>query len=365
MGELKKNMEERLREGDIGPLMGFGLSVLSILYGIGVRLRFFGYRSGLILARRLPCKVVSVGNISAGGTGKTPIAMYVAERLLKAGKKVVILSRGYGGTIKGYCVVYDGEVVMLGPKDAGDEPVLMSEKFLEKGIKVPVIVGPDRVKAGERIIKEFSPDVIILDDGFQHLRLRRNVDIVLIDFSRPGSMRLLPRGFLREPASALSRADILLIKSHSGMAAQLPPEPPPGQKGRATPAFSFSYSPRAITSLAATPGEQIESLKGKSVFLFAGIADPVSFERTVSGLGAKVVGRSFFSDHHNFSSTDIERVRAEAAEAGAELILTTEKDGIRIKGASIDAGDIYSVEIEVNIERAGEFFEAIDGILSL
>ncbi|MEK6539527.1 MAG: tetraacyldisaccharide 4'-kinase, partial [Deltaproteobacteria bacterium] len=153
------------------------LYIFSILYGIGVRLRLFFYRIGAFKIRRLNCKVISIGNITVGGSGKTPMTIHLAEWLRDRDKKVAILSRGYKGRIKDSGIVSDGEKILLGPEDAGDEPYLMAARLKN----IPVIVGRDRHRAGMYAIEKFRPDVIILDDGFQHIGLVRDLDIVLID----------------------------------------------------------------------------------------------------------------------------------------------------------------------------------------
>src|SRR3989338_4045779 len=181
----------------------------SILYGICIKLRYFLYHTGIFKTKRLTCKVISIGNITVGGSGKTPMAIYLAKKLKEKGRKVIILSRGYKGKVKGIGVVSDGGNILLDPEDAGDEPYLMAAKLKN----IPVIVGKDRYKAGLYAIEKFNPDVIILDDGFQHIRLARDIDFLLIDLRKGfGNGHLFPLGMLREPLSGLKRGTFFLMK---------------------------------------------------------------------------------------------------------------------------------------------------------
>ncbi|MCP4686641.1 MAG: tetraacyldisaccharide 4'-kinase, partial [Desulfobacterales bacterium] len=230
------------------PCLSAFLSLASILYGGVTKIRTECFRKGLFITKRLPCKVISVGNITVGGTGKTPMAIYVARLLQKLGRSPAIISRGYkGGAESAGGVVSDGRAILLGPDASGDEPYLMASALPN----IPVLVGKDRFTAGERAIREFHPDVIVLDDAFQHLRLSRDVNLALLDHRRPfGNARLLPRGPLREPLSALSRADAYLITradappSSASLSSANTPEQPDALN-RNTPVFYTTHAPYA------------------------------------------------------------------------------------------------------------------------
>ena len=185
------------------------LTLLSKAYGAGVRLRRDGYALGFLKSRKLPCTVISIGNLTTGGTGKTPMAIYVAERVRRLGYRVAVISRGYkGASEKSGGIVSDGNTILMDPNTAGDEPFLLAASL--KGI--PVLVGHDRYQSGMHAINRFQTEVVILDDAFQHLALFRDLNLLLLDSSIPfGNGHLLPRGTLREPASTLRFSDALIM----------------------------------------------------------------------------------------------------------------------------------------------------------
>lgn len=324
------------------------LYILSFFYSTGVKLRFFLYRFGIFKTHRLACTVISIGNITIGGSGKTPIAMYLAERLESIGKKVVILSRGYMGKINDIGVVSDGENIFLNPVNAGDEPYLMALKLKT----VPVIVGRDRYKAGLYAIEKFSPDVIILDDGFQHIRLARDVDILLVDSRRAfGNGYLFPLGILREPLSGLKRATLVLLKK-SGKNTQESEEKNiaklTGQM-KDFPIITFTYKPVAIRNLVNGARLQIDFLKGKRVATLSGIADPKSFKGTVEGLGAVVVREFSYPDHYNYSSYDLNNIAQQMD--GIVMLITTEKDAVKLTKLLKGNLSIFALEIDIHIKN--------------
>ncbi|MBI3753918.1 MAG: tetraacyldisaccharide 4'-kinase [Deltaproteobacteria bacterium] len=332
------------------------LYITSILYGIGVRLRLFLYRIGIFKIKRLNCKVISVGNMTLGGSGKTPVAIFLAEKFKENGKRVVIVSRGYQGRVKNTGIVSDGDNILLTPEDAGDEPYLMALKL--KG--VPVIVGRDRYKAGMHAIKKFKPDMIILDDGFQHIGLHREINILVVDSRRGfGNGYLFPLGMLREPLNGLKRASMILVKE-SGVRS-LPPQASSGgqksekkinvaliEQAKDCPTISFSYKAGAIVNPANGSRMPADVLKGKKVAALSGIADPKSFRNTLERLGAKVAKEIVYPDHHHYTPDDlddiVERIK------GADMVITTEKDAVKLKRLSIESLPIYALEIDLGIE---------------
>ena len=185
------------------------LHILSLFYGLVLKLREFCYGRHILTPRRLPCNVISIGNITAGGTGKTPMTIYVAELLKTLGYRVAILSRGYkGGSEKEIRVVSDGQKILMTPTMAGDESYLMAIRLSD----VPIVVGRNRFAAGSLAVKRFQPDVIVLDDAFQHVKLQRDIDLVLVDRAQPfGNGHVLPRGSLREPVSSLRRCAACIL----------------------------------------------------------------------------------------------------------------------------------------------------------
>jgi tetraacyldisaccharide 4'-kinase len=332
----------------------FGHSVLyplSVVYGFAVRTRALLYGLNILPSHSLPRKVISIGNITVGGTGKTPVTIFLAEFFRKNGKKVAILSRGYKGSAKGAAIVSDGKEVLLSPAESGDEPYLMALRL--KGI--PVVTCADRVKGGEFIIERFSPDVIILDDAFQHIRLKRDINIALLDSVEGfGAGYLLPRGILREPVSALRRADFALVKGG----------PPKGKEWEAlqkysVPCMSFTYRPSAIYEI--NTGEELAAveLAGKKVVPVCGIANPSSFLDTLSSLGVKLAQPLVFPDHHAYGEKEISEI--EKAGAADCMVITTEKDGVKLKGRTKGAM-VYALRIDAELDQ-GQFATYLSPIL--
>lgn len=315
-------MDEVIRKRDVGVLAHSALYTLSLVYGVAVRARVLLYRLNILPSHSLPRKVISVGNITVGGTGKTPVTIALAEFFVKSGKKVAVLSRGYKGKANGAAIVSDGKKMLLGPDEAGDEPFLIASRL--KG--VPVVVCPDRVKGGKLIMERFSPEVIILDDGFQHIRLRRDVNIVLIDLEEGfGPGYLLPRGILREPVSALKRADFALIKG--GPARDAVWE---ALQRYSVPSIAFNYKASSVYDI--ETGEEIAApdLPGMKAVAVSGIANPFSFSETLTKLGVKAVRSFSYPDHHAYSEKDITDIEKAASDTG--VVITTEKDGVKLKG---------------------------------
>ena len=340
----------------------FLLFILSILYGGLVKLRAEVYQGGMIKVKSLPCTVISIGNITAGGTGKTPMTLYVAELAQRLGYEVVVISRGYKGELeKTGGIVSNGKTVLMGPEEAGDEPFMLASRL--KGI--PVIVGKSRFEAGKLAIKKFNPDVIVLDDAFQHLKLKRDINLVLLDAKNPfGNSYLLPRGVLREPVSALSRGDAFVLTRSGFASASAIKNFLAELKGfiQGKPTFNTSHVPYAyiVKKGKHVPFESISKnsflydfdfLRDRRVFAFAGIARNDDFRRTIEGFRCIVAGFLEFPDHHRYSETDFNTVLRLAKEANVEFLFTTEKDHARI--AQMMTWPIDLVVVGINI-----FFES-------
>ncbi len=330
------------RSGDAPIAARALLYPLSLAYGAAVRTRSALFSIGVLRRRKLACPVVSIGNITTGGTGKTPMAIHIAGLLRKAGAHPVVLSRGYGGSATGPKVVSDGTRVLRTPLEAGDEPYLMAIR-LER---VPIVISADRAAGGELAIERFAPDVIILDDGFQHIRLERDLDLLCVDGRAGfGNRSLLPLGPLREPLGGARRADAVLLKASGAGKGN-------GGRGRTDaaaikkPVIEFSY--RAV-GLVPASGEMLglERLKGTRVAAVAGVADPASFFSTLEGLGAVISEKLAFPDHHVFTSTDIERIGR--ASDSADIVVTTEKDAARLSGCP-GAPAFYALRIDVETD---------------
>ncbi len=312
------------------------LEGVSYLYGMGVRLRCTAYRRGHLRARRLPCCVVSLGNITVGGTGKTPMALYVAGLIQRLGYRVALVSRGYGGGFeeKGG-IVSDGETILCSPKEAGDEPYMVAGL-----LNSPVVVGKNRFIAGQTALRRFSPDVIVLDDGFQHMALDRDLDFLLMDAQKPfGNGHLLPRGVLREPEVAALRAHAVIF-TRSDRAVR-PDFGCLSQAAQSTggPFFNTIHTPVFMDPLkgdgpSAPDGAAsriMETVKGKRVFLFSGIADNLDFRKMWEKMGLKITGHLEFPDHYWYEQHDIDVILAAFKKASGDLLITTEKDYVKIQ----------------------------------
>jgi tetraacyldisaccharide 4'-kinase len=312
------------------------LAPLGALFGAGAALRVGLYRRGVLRRSRLRGPVVSVGNLSVGGSGKTPLVARIAEILRDAGEPVAVLSRGYGGSFRGeYLIVSDGSSVLAGAAEAGDEPVMLARAL--RG--VVVAVGPRRDVVGRMVEARFGRRVHVLDDGFQHLRLLRDLDILSLG---PADLddRPLPAGRLRERPAASARADVVCVWSG--------PEPAPD--GRT---FRVSRRPLGFFDLAGR-----EQRAPARPFLLSGIANPERFWSDVSGAVPDVAGRSAFPDHHRFTADDIRRVAGEARAARADAVVTTAKDAVRLPGPLPDV-PVLVFRIAAQIEDEARFRERL------
>jgi tetraacyldisaccharide 4'-kinase len=345
------------------------------LYGGAQKLKGLGYRHHVFTSRRLPCKVISVGNITVGGTGKTPMTIHLAEVLRQLGYRPAIVSRGYMGRAENDGgIVSDGKTLCMSPAMAGDEPYLMAARL--KGM--PVVVGKNRFKSGMLAVREFQPDIIILDDAFQHLKLKRDIDLVLLDQTRPfGNTHLVPRGILREPVSALARGTACILtrcragvdSANTALLAAIKPYVP------GVPVFSSCYVPYGYVVksghqdplpeiadfFSANDFAQINDLK---VFGFSGIARNDDFQDTVKRLGFPVTGFLEFCDHHRYSQADLKVILRTAKETGACRLITTEKDHVRLAGMGALSLDLVVVGVKVCFgDGQGDFTAFIKGRL--
>lgn len=296
-------------------------------YQAGIQVRDWTFSIGLRRIRRLPCRVVSVGNLTVGGTGKTPCTIALAQQLRARGRAPGILLRGYGRHGSRVTVAADTREDRTLWGAVGDEAILLARRLPD----VPVVVGANRFQAGQEALRRFRLDVVLLDDGFQHRQLHRDLDLVLVDATDPfGGGRLFPRGRLREPVTGLGRAHVVIL-SRSDQAPDLPglrrclEQIVPGAAQ-----VLARHRPSRLTNL--TGGEEglPGSLSGRRLLAVSGIANPEGFHRTLTALGAVLAGTLVFPDHHAFGQADIARMRRAAHEVRADLIITTEKDAIRL-----------------------------------
>ncbi|MBW2569001.1 MAG: tetraacyldisaccharide 4'-kinase [Deltaproteobacteria bacterium] len=349
--------------------VGSLLFVLSLCYGCAVRLRERCYKKGILRSKNLSCKIISIGNITVGGTGKTPMTIKVAEIVKRLGYKVAVISRGYKGRAeKTGGIVSNGKTILMGPDKAGDEPFMIASTLKD----IPVVVGQNRFEAGCLTIQEFDPDVIVLDDAFQHLRLKRDIDLVLLDCRHPfGNNHLLPRGTLREPVSALSRGDAFII-TRSDYAGDTIISTFTNKLRKLThgkPVFRSYHIPN-VYKAAKEKKRSIdrslqnilpcdpECLKEQKVFAFSGLAGNSDFRLTLENLKCDLIDFLEFPDHHNYSDIELNTIYKTYLESKADFLITTEKDYVRIAHRITWPVDLVVVNIEVSFGDDDEAFNA-------
>ncbi|MGH8056547.1 MAG: tetraacyldisaccharide 4'-kinase [Candidatus Entotheonellia bacterium] len=332
----------------LGPL----LTILAWPYDLAHRLRLQAYTRSWLSRQRLPCRVLSVGNLTLGGTGKTPLVEVIATWLQARGCRVGVLSRGYGRKGGGSIVVAsDGAHVLRSPEEAGDEPVLLAEHLPG----VPIIVGKDRFAAGMLAVERFGVDVLVLDDGFQHVSLARDLDILLLDAAHPlGNGRLFPRGDLREPPSALARADAIVFTRWDPT---IPTPALPHLPHPTPPLLHSQHEPVDLHGLHDGQTLPLASLRNRRVLAFCGIGAPASFRCTLEELGATVVAFRAFSDHHRYTRPELEALTRLAASVRAEMVITTEKDRIRLRRFPALQYPMWELRIRARIVDQGPVWE--------
>ena len=340
--------------------------ILSQFYFLAIKVRWLIYRFKLVPQTKMPCTVISVGNITWGGTGKTPAVIMISKLLREMGKRVAVLSRGYRRSKKKdkknkISIVSDGKKLLLSSREAGDEPYLLARNLPD----VPIIVGKNRINSGKYTIERFDTEVVVLDDGFQYWPLNRDIDIVTIDCLNPyGNGYLIPRGSLREPLSHLSRADIFLLTrvnfvSRDNLQRII------GDLGRVNPRsiiLESVHRPNYLQGTFSGEKQSLDFIKGKRAVTFSSIGNPYSFEKTLEDLGAKIVKIFRFPDHHDYQGNDLGKIEATYRtdlEKGEVIAVTTEKDGVRLERIISPETDralweIWILKIELEIVRGKE-----------
>ena len=343
---MKKPEWAGLHRSDSQGLLTPFLAAASALYRAGLALR------PSVTPRRLSGFVLSVGNLAAGGTGKTPAVVMLARWALRQGYRTAVLTRGYGGTYRNPVLeVSSGSGLCSDAGSAGDEPCLLAESLPG----VPVIAGRKRYSAGLYAENKFGSGFFILDDGFQHRALARDMDLVLMDAVHPwGNGHLLPRGPLREPLENLERADaVVLTRAGSGDNAEAV-RYVLRSMGMSVPVFLADHVPSCVVDHLGVE-HPVHCLDGIKVAAFAGIGNPASFNRTLEKLGAEVVNFSSFPDHHIFTAQELDRLERGRRDSGAEWLVTTEKDWIRIRtGPRPYPGTIRSLRIAFSLLQGSE-----------
>jgi tetraacyldisaccharide 4'-kinase len=353
-----------------------GLFLLSKLYHVAVQLRLALYRWRILRDHTLGCQVISIGNLTVGGTGKTPVVETFARALQTAGRRVAILSRGYKSAQRPLWqraferltfqtpsippkIVSDGKSLLLDSDQAGDEPYMLATNLPN----VIVLVDKDRVKSGRYAIEKFHADTLLLDDGFQYMPLKSRMDVVLVDRLAPfGNNHLLPRGTLREPKRNLRRASfILLTKCDGADNTRLKEEL--RRLNRHAEIIECAHHPLYFQDIYASDRQPLEFIKGRKVAAISGIAMPDGFEQQLRALGAELIYAKRYADHHRFTQQEMLNMINRSVRRNAELIITTEKDAVRFP--KLDRRDlpIYYLRVEIKILRgAKDFADAVERI---
>ncbi|HEY6465172.1 MAG TPA: tetraacyldisaccharide 4'-kinase [Candidatus Acidoferrales bacterium] len=314
---------------------------LTVPYGTAARLRARAYEIGLLRPKRLDATVISVGNLTVGGTGKTPMVVWIAQRLLEDGKRAGILTRGYRGT--------------MGPDGrTSDEVQIFKARLTER---VATGVGADRYAQGQRLTAQ-GIDWLILDDGFQHMQLARDVDIVLIDATNPfGGGRLLPAGFMREPKTALRRANIVVITRSS----RAPAVEAAVRRETNAPIFYARPWLDSVRSVAGSDADaEIKDARRRKWFAFCGIGNPTAFVSDLREWGFHICGPRLFRDHHRYTQQELDELGKQARAAGADGLLCTEKDRFNLNAVKSLPMETAYCRISMQVDKAKDFWRKIE-----
>ena len=350
------------RYGRRADVLRWILHGLAAIYKVIVQLRLALYRNRFFRPRSLGCLVISVGNLTVGGTGKTPVVEMLARALQAGGRRVAILSRGYKSVPRPLLLrlwdaifkkksvfaprlVSDGNTLLLDSRTAGDEPFMLANNL--RG--VVVLVDADRVTSGQYAIEHFAADTLLLDDGLQYVPMRRRIEVVLIDNQAPfGNEFLLPRGTLREPPENLRRATHIFLtkcvgRENAEMIARI------RQFNRTADVIECAHRPRHLRNFVTGEMKPLEFLNGLEIGAICGIAIPESFESALIDLGAQVSISKYYTDHHRYSVREIENFIRRCGRRGLSAIITTEKDAVRIPRILEAEVPIYYLRVEIEI----------------
>lgn len=332
-------------------------ALLSQLYRAGVAIRNIAYDRRILPVHPAGIPVISVGNITTGGTGKTPVVEMLIRHFSRGDRRVAVVTRGYRRRSRGFFLVSDGRGRIAEADMGGDEPVQIARKYP----RTIVIADESRVNGCRRARKEFGAQIILLDDGYQHRSCARDLDILVVDATRPlGEQRLLPAGRLREPLKNLSRADVVILS-------RCEPHRLSDDMAKSVSAYvaalviPTAYLPERLISFRDGSAQDPELHRGKKAFLFSGIGAPASFVRTAELLELAPGESMVFPDHHFYSPSDIARIAARFRESGALLLLTTEKDAMRLSSrrALLETLPLYYPEMAVRLLSGEETFHRL------
>jgi tetraacyldisaccharide 4'-kinase len=319
---------------------------LTLPYGTVTRLRARAYAMGVLQSKHLTARVISVGNLTVGGTGKTPMVLWLAQRLLAEKQRVGILTRGYHGN--------------NGPDGpTSDEVELLKYRL---GNEVPIGVGANRYLSGVRLVDE-GAEWIVLDDGFQHLQLARDADIVLVDATNPfGGGRLLPAGFMREPKSALARASVIVITRSD----RAPAVEAAIRRETNVPIFYAQPKLEYLQAIGGGGGSGImPNARPKKWFVFCGIGNPGAFVKSLRDWGVEVVGHRFFRDHHRYSQAELDETAQQAMALRADGLICTEKDVFNLGAVKNYAIETLYCHMTLEVDRADEFWREVETAVAI
>ena len=339
-----------------GPVVRAGAAVASRLYGLGAGLRRTLYTRSWLRTNQLPAPVVSVGNLTVGGAGKTPVVACLARLWRDRGMRVAILSRGYGGQSRGVTCISDGRNTYKNPPEVGEEPYWLARTLPG----VAVYTGACRYAAGLAAWGEVKPDLFLLDDGFQHFQLHRDLDLVLLDAASPfGNQRLLPRGPLREPLAALAAAHSLILtrfapERHQAQLAAIHRAFPD------KPVLTASIIPVSVTAYPGGQAQAPTALRHRALTAFAGLARPEVFAATLQELGVDLKGFRIFPDHHAYTQEELDRLTAAALEMGAGALVTTGKDWARLGERWDREVLLWVLEVEARLGEPERVLKLLD-----
>jgi len=331
---------------------------LSAIYSAVMRARREAYRRGWLAVSKLPAPVISVGNLTTGGTGKTPLVDWICRQIAADGHKVCILTRGYGRINPGQqLVVSDGKQIIASEREAGDEPYLLAQNLL--GVAA-VVCNPNRVEGGKWAIENLGSEVFVLDDGFQHLRLARDLDIVTLDATNPwGGGALLPRGRLREPRNGLSRAGAIVITRTEQQNDLDSVERLVERFAGEVPIFTSQMLPSALRLMANNSREA----QSPRFAAFCGVGNPESFFRLLRREGHELAFTRAFRDHNEYTQSQIDDLIREARAEGAGALVTTPKDEVKVKKLNV-AIPCYVLDIQISLDEADRFVQLIRKAIS-
>jgi len=345
------------------------LFALSLIFAVLVQTRLWLFKKGIYRPHTLGCQVISIGNLTVGGTGKTPVVEVFARTLQKSGRKVAILSRGYKKdeapflerllnkitfreAVQPPRVVSDGERLLLDSAQSGDEPYMLASNLKD----VVVVVDKDRVKAGAWAINKYGCDTLILDDGFQYLALKHRLDIMLVDRTNPfGNWRMLPRGILREPVRNIKRAGFIFITKSNGDGAE-DLKKTLRQYNSEAEIVECRHCARYLKNLYSDEVQPLEFLEGKNIAAISGIARPKGFEDELVRLGAKLLYHKRYADHHRYTQQEIIDSINRSIQRGASMIVTTEKDAVRFPKVERRDLPVYFLRVEIEMLSGEEKF---------